>query len=342
DKSNLFDGINTTWSRVNGGEKIGEILKAVESNFNFINPSAHIPELVKAYELIEKLEDRHWKKIKSEEIKNIISACSGLYFEAVTEVHSATPGDSLKINIEAVNRSSLDIELKDIEILPLENRNSINEKLADNERKNYEVSVKLNDNKRYSAPYWLTEPETLGMYKVTDKQLIGKPEPPAPVTAIISVIINGTVIPFTKEVIFKYSKPDKGEIYEPFEILPEVSAGIEDKVNIFADSSSKYVPVKIKANRKNLSGTVSLSYPGGWKVSPESVDFTIEKNGDEKTVIFKVTPPEFESEGIITPMVHVNRNVYAKELIEINYDHIPKQSVLLPSEVKVVRLNIKI
>src|SRR5690606_40348877 len=72
-----------------------------------------------------------------------------------------------------------------------------------------------------------------------------------------------------------------------------------------------------------------------------SVDFTIEKKGDEKTVIFKVTPPEFESEGIITPMVHVNRNVYAKELIEINYDHIPKQSVLLPSEVKVVRLNIK-
>src|SRR5690606_31256922 len=196
DKSNLFDGINTTWSRVNGGEKIGEILKAVESNFNFINPSAHIPELVKAYELIEKLEDSHWKKIKSEEIKNIISACSGLYLEAVTEMHSATPGDSLKINIEAVNRSTIDIELKDIEILPLENKKNINKKLADNERKNYEVSVKLNELNNYSAPYWITGTGTLGMYKVTDKQLIGKPETPAPVSAIISVEINGTVIPF--------------------------------------------------------------------------------------------------------------------------------------------------
>lgn len=340
-KSNLFDGINTTWSRVKGGEKIGDILNTLESNFNFLNPSAHIPELIKAYELIEKLEDGHWEKIKSEEIKNIISACSGLYLEAVTEIHSATPGDSLKINVEAINRSSIDIELKDIEILPLKNSKSINEKLADNERKNYEVAVKLNETKSYSAPYWLTEPGTLGMYKVTDKQLIGKPETPAPVSTVISVVINGTVIPFTKEVIFKYSKPDKGEIYEPFEILPEVSAGIADKVNIFADSTSKNLPVKIKANRKNLSGTVSLSYPDGWKVSPESIDFTIEKNGDEKTVIFKVTPPEFESEGIITPMVHVNGNVYTKELIAINYDHIPKQSVLLPSEVKVVRLNIK-
>src|SRR5690606_9878673 len=299
DKSNLFDGINTTWSRVNGGEKIGEILKAVESNFNFINPSAHIPELVKAYELIEKLEDKHWKKIKSEEIKNIISACSGLYLEAVTEIHSASPGDSLKINIEAVNRSNIPIELENIEILPLKSIKSVNEKLADNEGKNYEVSVKLNETKNYSAPYWLTEPGTLGMYKVTDKQLIGKPETPAPLSAVISVAINGTIIPFTKEVIFKYSKPDKGEIYEPFEILPEVSAGIADKVHIFADSSSKYLPVKIKANRKNLSGSASLSYPDGWKVSPESIDFTIEKNGDEKTIVFEVTPPDFESEGII-------------------------------------------
>src|SRR5690606_25950820 len=30
-----------------------------------------------------------------------------------------------------------------------------------------------------------------------------------------------------------------------------------------------------------------------------------------------------------------------KELIEIDYDHVPKQSVLLPSESKVVRLNIE-
>jgi LmbE family N-acetylglucosaminyl deacetylase len=79
DKTNLFEGIDTTWNRVNEGKAIGDILSNVEKNFDFKNPAASIPELVKAYSLIENLEDKHWKNIKSEEIKKIIAACAGLY-----------------------------------------------------------------------------------------------------------------------------------------------------------------------------------------------------------------------------------------------------------------------
>ena len=38
DKSNVFDGIDTTWNRVKGGKEIGNILETVEQNFNFKNP----------------------------------------------------------------------------------------------------------------------------------------------------------------------------------------------------------------------------------------------------------------------------------------------------------------
>ena len=38
-KLKLFDGINTTWSRIEGGDKIGDILYSLEDNFNFTNPS---------------------------------------------------------------------------------------------------------------------------------------------------------------------------------------------------------------------------------------------------------------------------------------------------------------
>uniref|UniRef100_UPI0037BF979F PIG-L family deacetylase n=1 Tax=Flavobacterium sp. TaxID=239 RepID=UPI0037BF979F len=57
DKTNLFEGIDTSWNRVNGGNAIGEILNAVEKNFDFKNPSASIQELVKAYNLIQKLDN---------------------------------------------------------------------------------------------------------------------------------------------------------------------------------------------------------------------------------------------------------------------------------------------
>ena len=118
DKTNIFDGIDTTWNRVKGGKLIGDILAAVEKNFDFKNPSASIPELVKAYDLIQKLEDEHWKLIKSEEIKKIITGCTGLYLEAVTENQEATPGSSIKIKLEATNRSVTKINWNAIVTVP--------------------------------------------------------------------------------------------------------------------------------------------------------------------------------------------------------------------------------
>ncbi len=341
DKSNIFDGINTTWTRLKGGEAIEKILSEIEKSFNFSNPSSHIPQLVKAYQLIEKLEDKHWRKLKSEEIKEIIAACSGLYLEAVAEKNSASPGDSIKIRIETINRSPANIKLVGIEMLPGKEKINFNGQLENNKRENHELTIKLNSSKNYSAPYWLTEQATLGMYKVSDQTLIGKPETPRSLSAIINTTISGVNIPFKKDVIYKYAKREIGEVYEPFEILPEVSASIVNKVNIFSDGSSKKIPVKIKANKENLTGSISLAYPKDWKVAPEKIDFIIEKNGDEKTVFFKVTPPQYESEGLISPLVNIHGKLYTKELIEIHYDHIPKQSVLLPSEAKIVRLDIQ-
>ena len=52
--NNLFEGIDTSWSRVKGGNAVGELLYAVEKNFNFTDPSVHLPELIQAYGLLQK------------------------------------------------------------------------------------------------------------------------------------------------------------------------------------------------------------------------------------------------------------------------------------------------
>ncbi|NNL83604.1 MAG: LmbE family protein, partial [Winogradskyella sp.] len=58
-------------------------------------------------------------------------------------------------------------------------------------------------------------------------------------------------------------------------------------------------------------------------------------------LVFTVIPPKDQSEGYMTPMVNVDGEFFTDELVEINYEHIPFQTVLLPSLSKVVRLNIK-
>ncbi|NNL03159.1 MAG: PIG-L family deacetylase, partial [Eudoraea sp.] len=106
DKSNIFEGINTSWSRVKGGDAIGKILIAVEENFDFVNPSKHLPELLEAHKLLVNIEDDHWKRIKLNELQDIILEVCGLYLEASSTVPNAVPGSSVKINIEALNRSN--------------------------------------------------------------------------------------------------------------------------------------------------------------------------------------------------------------------------------------------
>ncbi|WP_036384416.1 PIG-L family deacetylase [Muricauda sp. MAR_2010_75] len=337
----LFDGIDTSWSRVKGGDAVGAILYEVEENFDFRNPAKHIPQLIKAYQLLQQIEDEHWKTLKSKELKDIIQACAGLYLEANSASASTTPGSEAKINIEVLNRSAQNITLKKIQLIGANGSISPNQVLANNEDKTFEIDFSVPEDASYSSPYWLNEPGTLGMYKVNDQTLIGKPETPAVFHAKFVLDFDGTEMEFEKPVIHRFSKPDKGELYEPFAVLPVATSKIDEKVLIFADASPKDVQVKVRAGKNNVSGTIALDYPAGWTVSPQNFSFSISQQGQEQTVTFKVTPPSVESEGKISPIITVGNKTYRKELVEINYDHIPKQSILLPSEAKVVRMDIQ-
>lgn len=340
DKNNIFSGIDTSWNRVKGGKAIGNILYAIENNFNFVNPAAHLPQLMKAYNLIQQLEDAHWKAIKLGEIEAIIQACAGLYLEASAAAPSATPRSTSNIAIEALNRSNANIKLIST-TSTIDNKTDKKELiLQPNSRENFTLNINIATDD-YSAPYWLFEKGTLGMYKVPNQQLRGLPETPRPATIKFNLEIEGTPITITKPVVYRYSKPDKGELYQPFEILPEVTADFADKVIIFSDDATKEIPVTVKAGKDNIDGYVSIKHPYSWKVYPEKQKLTIEQKGDEVTLMFTVVPPSTQSEGVLTPEVFIGDEKYTKALSEIEYDHIPKQSVLLPSETKVVRLNIQ-
>ena len=340
DKSNVFDGIDTSWNRVEGGKVIGDILTAVQNDYDFQNPSASIPELIRAYSLIQNLNNNHWKTIKTEDIKHIIAACAGLYLEATANTNHATAGSNIEVTIEAINRSNSNIILKSI-VNP--NGMSINKdiSLANNTDFDFKETLAINANQDVSTPYWLTKKGTLGMYKVDDAELIGLPETPRTLNMIFNLNIETIDIPFTRPIVFKSNDPVKGEVYKPFEIVPEVSARISEKVIIMDNDTPRTIEVIVTAGSDNIEGYVELKHPEQWRVSPKTEQINITNKGQEQRIIFTITPPKQQNEGYIMPVVHVGNQRYTKELIEIDYDHIPFQTVLLPSESKIVRLDIK-
>src|SRR5690606_388652 len=96
-----------------------------------------------------------------------------------------------------------------------------------------------------------------------------------------------------------------------------------------------------QAGKDSISGNVSLQHPEGWKVAPEQQTFQLERKGETKTFNYAVTPPNGQSEGYLKSVVNAEGKSFDKELVTIDYEHIPYQSVLLPSEAKIAKIAIQ-
>ena len=339
-QKDIFEGINTSWTRIPEGKAIGEILEKVEKHFNFQNPSVHLKDLTRAYVLIQKIKDDYWRNQKSEQIKNIILACSGLYLEVVSSSENVTKSEKFDLNFEATNRSNAKITLKEISFL--------GKKIVKNQVLAYNKAIRFKEDDitvpadaDYSNPYWLKEQKTKGMFVVQNQNLRNLPqtENNYPVTFVLDV--EGTTIDFTKNITYKFNSPENGETYRPFVILPDVVVSFVSNVLVFADNNPKEVLVKVKALQNNSKGTVSVEIPKGWAISPKEIPFDIQKKGEESIVKFSLTPPSNPDNATLNITATTNGKTYNQELIEIDYEHILKQSILKTAEAKATRLDLK-
>ena len=341
EKLDLFEGINTTWTRIKGGAAIGEILKAVENNFDYGNPAASIPELLKARKLIQALPNGYWKTVKLEEIEKVIAAALALFVEVVANDQSATPGQEIELSLELINRSNVVVSLEKVSFLPEGIDSLISKSLANNEVFRFDRKITVPNNQAISTPYWLNKKWELGMYTVEDQQMRGLPETPRIMKVQFDFKIEDTQFSLERPIVFKKTDPVAGEVYAPFEITPPVFANITEKVFVFSDDQPKEVQVLLKSGQENVRGTLELCFGETWKVEPSKFDFDLKLKGEEKIFTFKLFPPAEQDENFILPLVRIGEAVYDKEIVMIEYDHIPTQTVLRDASVKVVKIDLK-
>ncbi|QED36825.1 PIG-L family deacetylase [Antarcticibacterium arcticum] len=340
-KEDLFAGIDTSWKRVKTGAPIGDLITTIEKEYNFRDPSASLPKLLQAYSLINKLEGSHWKTIKLEEIKEIIASAAGLYLEAVAVSPTTTPASETGINLEVINRSKFPMTLVSVELEPNNSKLEPGVALAQNSSWKKQATLKTGEKAGLTSPYWLRKKGSIGLYEVEDQKLVGLPQNPKSVKAKFTLNMAGVSIPYERAIVFKYNDPVKGEVYQPFEIVPPVSAAFREMVLIFANGQTKSISVNITAYRDNVEGEITLQVPGNWKIVPEENRFQIAKKGGSVTVNFSITPPSGQEEAVLIPQIKIDGKLYSEEIIKISYDHIPEQTLVVPAETKVVKLDIE-
>lgn len=337
-------GINTTWSRISGGEPIGLMLGKIEKDYDVSNPSASIPALLEVYQAITKMpDDGFWVAMKKEEIKKIIAWCSGLFVEATADNFNAAPGQKIKVTLEAVNRSPVDVHLLSFGIKPGTENSTVDTTLGYNQQYSRDWEYELPKDITYSSAYWLKKEGTVGMYKVEDQLLRGLPEAPRPCQLEYTIQLQDQKLTFHTPLVFKRRDPVDGEVYRPFEVSPRVFLNFADQTLVFGTQAPKEISVTVKAGANNISGKVQLAAPKGWEITPEFIPVKLDEQGQEKQITFTVIPPpdqviERISAFFLDSITEAKDQGYSVEIID--YDHIPVQTVLRESSVKAVKVDL--
>src|SRR5690606_9958898 len=113
-----FAGINTTWTRVPGGDKIKELYDRMVRKYDFSNPASIVPDLMVLRSAIEDMPDHGFKSVKLQECAELIQACTVVYHEVRRRFHHLMLGHETSAEWELINRSSISVKVKSIDLFP--------------------------------------------------------------------------------------------------------------------------------------------------------------------------------------------------------------------------------
>jgi len=339
--NSVFEGVDTSWSRIPNSEPIAAEIRQIISKFDPADPAASVPELLKLRQAMSGVQDESWIPEKKAELDKIIAACLGLHVEASTATEAFTPGQTATIKLEAINRSNVPLTLQEVRFPDSGDSTKINATLPANELITKDLSCRIPDNTPYSQPYWLRKPGTLGAFAVDDQKLIGLPENPPAVPVEIVLQVNDQALRYVVDTKYRTVDPVAGELRRPLVIAPPVFANVVNSVFIFPTNEPKPVSVHVTAATGPVKGELKLDVPQGWKVSPAIVPIDLKAANAETVATFSVKPPDQNSEGTLQAIVSIDGRDYSFERVRISYPHIGVQTLMPTAEAKLVRADIR-
>ncbi len=341
-EKDLFEGVNTSWTRIKGGGRIQPLVTKAIEDFDEENPSSTVPLLFQIRKEILSLENGVWKNRKLREVEQLIVDCLGLFVEATSTVHGISPGEVLELKAEVANRSATNISLLRISSSDLSYDSAMNFVLRPDISNTFKSKKVLKATAPYSDPYWLQHPHEQGIFTVKEKSHIGKPENDPALTVKFLLKVGQESLELTRPLIYKWTDPVKGELWRPLEVLPPLSVDLTERVMIFSDDQPRMVKIQLKSSSdRAMKGQLRLQLPPDWRSEPASTEFELMSRGEERVAQFMVYPGKAELTASLSAIAEIDEKKYDHAVQTIAYDHIPIQTFLPKAAAKVARINLR-
>ena len=335
----LFDGVDTTWTRVPGGAEIARATDEAIAAFKPDNAADAVPALLAIRRTLAALPEDPLLTDKRAQLDRSIQACLGLEIDTVVDHAEVVPGEHLKLRHNAVVRSRFPVRWVAMRYPSI--HGAINRVIAlrPDRPAVREASQTLPVTTPPSQPYWLRTEGSTGLFDVEDPALIGRAEnlPVFPLEYVFEVGDQTLVIagePMAAD------DPAKSLLRRRLTVIAPVSLRFTEGVRLFAPGATRPVTVEVTAARGRTAGLVQLDAPVGWTVTPTTKRFHLSAAGERARVTFSVTAPPRIASAALEASVEINRRRYNQQRVEIRYDHLPPQVLQPAARAKAVSLEL--
>ena len=333
-KSNdIFEGINITWNRLEGGKQIKILIDQTLEKFDFEKPEKSVKNLLKILNEIKKLRNSVWKTRKLKEVKEIIRLCLGIKMITNTDFDYGNKGEEIDLNFKVLNNSSYPIYISKV------NNQLKNIFLKSNELYNDKFKFKLPN--EFNTPYWLIKGQNNGKF-IIDKKYTNQPKSEI-VSLPIQLRVFETVLDYRVEVNQRVNDPTKGEIINPFYVVPKIAVNFRKDKYLFLDTEHEKIIIEVKNLSNGFKGKIKLNSPAGWEIDNNYVDLHLTEKGETKNIEFQIRPSDNSKDGILSVSIFSDNKLIANEslsIFNIDYDHIPKQYIIKPFFSKIKKMDL--
>jgi LmbE family N-acetylglucosaminyl deacetylase len=339
--TDIFEGVITDVRKIKGGKSFAAAIEKIIKNFDPSKPEKSIKALVEAYDRANKIKDVYRRDYIQALIKEIISDCSGIWFEATSTNYFINPDQSLNIDAHILLRNPANIRLEKI-IYNQQKDTLLNLQLQKHQPLKISQTIKIPENTEYSIPFWLRNPPQENLWNLKDITMLSLPREEAPLSVEFCFITEKFSFCKKRPVMYKWVDPVEGERYRNVEVIPETMINFNHAVYIFKKGEAKSIDVTVKAGADNVAGSLSLKLPEGWKSEPQLGKFKLSKKEEEVVLNFKVTPSaktKWNSTYSISAIAESNAGLSTKAITKIDYKHIPFQTLIHESAATITTLD---
>lgn len=367
--SSLFDGIDITWNRVNRAD-IGDDVKKAINEFDPLHPDHSLPALLAIRQKIKQVEDPYWKKEKLKEVNKLILDCSGFLAELYTNKPEAVAGTYMNFTLHIIARSQAPVKFVSIKFPGTEHvpdmevkkgqphqidtmiiskvakkmDTSFNAQISGDTLLTYQFPITIPSNAQITEPYWLSTPSAIhDLYNVREDTLLGLPETPDDLNAVVTLKIDGENLKVNVPLSYKKLDPVKGDVVEQLRIVPEATVEFTTNLLITKPDGSASTELRLHTNVAMNDAMLKVSNDNNIDILnlkgmnlPASADTIIPVN-ISATLCSKISDGDYYLKVAFGTM----SRVYVSTQHLIQYNHIPTLQYFNDAYAKVLRSNWK-